>query len=223
MRTSESLDEIFTALSIAQSEIKGALKDAENPFFRSNYADLEAVWEAVRIPLCKNGLSVIQTTGHEEGKLVLCTRLAHASGQWVEGTTPILMAKQDPQSMGSAISYARRYALAAMVGVYQTDDDGEGAMGRDLPKPAKTAQELVKPKTATQLPAEQRDLLLEAMAKWKWKHADVQNLSRILYSTSNIPSLKPEQVQELTMLVASGTVDNITDAATKERGEIWNG
>jgi len=117
------------ALSKAQAEIAGAAKDSTNPFFNSNYADLQSVWDACRGPLVKNGLCVIQTTELVGDVLFLKTTLAHSSGQYIFGMLPIKPVKQDPQALGSALTYGRRYALAAMVGVYQTDDDAESAMG----------------------------------------------------------------------------------------------
>ena len=130
MNQSEQVSELFKALSKAQSEIRGAKKDSENPFFRSKYADLESVWDAAKKPLADNGLCVVQTTDVLNGEPVVVTTLGHTSGQWVRGVLPLTMVKKDPQSQGSAISYARRYALAAIVGVVQTDDDGESAMDR---------------------------------------------------------------------------------------------
>lgn len=132
MTQSDQLNELSAALAKAQGEMQGASKDSENPFFKSNYADLASVWAACRGPLSKNGLSVVQTTGHFESNdnLSLLTTLLHSSGQWIRGIMPVKPVKSDPQGMGSAISYARRYALAAIVGVYQVDDDAEGAQGR---------------------------------------------------------------------------------------------
>jgi hypothetical protein len=120
--------ELFAALSKAQSEMHGAIKNSTNPFFKSSYADLESVWEAIREPLTKNGLSVVQTTKMlPEGQLALITTLAHSSGESIVGEYPILANDDSPQAIGSAITYARRYALAAIVGVHQTDDDGNAA------------------------------------------------------------------------------------------------
>jgi len=129
---SESINELASALAKAQAKITGAVKNASNPHFRSSYANLEAVWDAIREPLSSNGLSVVQTTAanNDTGTLELVTTLLHASGQFIEGRFPILAAKQDPQGLGSATSYARRFALAAIVGVYQTDDDAEAATTR---------------------------------------------------------------------------------------------
>ena len=130
---SEQMNELATALSKAQGEMQAASKDVENTYFKSKYADLGNVWMACRAPLSKNGLSVIQTTRIENNALILITTLMHSSGQWMSGHYPINPIKNDPQGMGSAVSYARRYALSAIVGAYQAaddDDDGEGSMDR---------------------------------------------------------------------------------------------
>lgn len=130
MNQSESIAELAAALAAAQSEIKGAVKDAENPFFKSSYADLASVWDACRGPLTKNGLCVIQTSEAHDGRTLIVTTLAHKSGQWIRGYMPVVAMKPDPQSLGSAITYARRYSLAAICSVPQIDDDAESAMTR---------------------------------------------------------------------------------------------
>jgi len=130
MQTSESINELAAALAKAQGVMGGALKDSANPFFKSKYADLESVWNACRKALSDNGLSVVQTTSGVEGGVSVTTMLAHSSGQWVRDTLPLYPKDNSPQGMGSAITYGRRYALAAMVGVFQTDDDAEAAHGR---------------------------------------------------------------------------------------------
>ena len=128
--TSESIAKIAESLSKAQGIIKGAKKDSENPFFRQSYADLASVWDACREPLSINGLSVTQTTRiTEHGDPVIITTLMHSSGEWIQGELLIKPIKPDPQSVGSAITYARRYALAAIVGVAPEDDDAERAQG----------------------------------------------------------------------------------------------
>jgi hypothetical protein len=124
--SSGSLNELFTALSKAQKEIKGAIKDSVNPFYKNSYADLQSVWDACKEPLSKYGLCIVQTTDIREGLgPVLITTLGHTSGQFIKGVLPIQAIKNDSQAQGSALSYARRYALAAIVGVYQVDDDAE--------------------------------------------------------------------------------------------------
>jgi hypothetical protein len=129
---SQTIGALAAALAKAQASITGAVKDSANPFFKSKYADLESVWSACRKPLTDNGLSVIQTTQPTKHGTMLVTTLAHSSGEWIRGYMPILTKDATAQSQGSGISYARRYALAALVGVYQTDDDAEAAQGRGI-------------------------------------------------------------------------------------------
>jgi hypothetical protein len=133
MNQSEHINELATALSKCQGEITPAIKDSKNPFFKSSYADLNSVWSVCREPLSKHGLAVIQTMDKDEsGALVLVTTLAHSSGQWIRSRSPIPLLKQDPQSMGSSLTYMRRYSLSAIVGVStDADDDGEAAMNRN--------------------------------------------------------------------------------------------
>lgn len=127
---SENIAELAAALSKAQASITGALKDSANPFFKSKYADLAACWDACRKQLTDNGLSVIQTTDIVADTVVVRTTLAHASGQWISGVLPVKAKDDGPQAQGSGITYARRYALAAIVGLAQIDDDAEAAQGR---------------------------------------------------------------------------------------------
>ena len=127
---SEQINELAAALSEAQASITGALKDSANPFFKSKYADLASCWDACRKQLTDNGLSVMQTTDIVADTVVVRTTLAHSSGQWISGILPVRAKDESPQAQGSGITYARRYALAAMVGLAQIDDDAEAAQGR---------------------------------------------------------------------------------------------
>lgn len=132
MEKSESIKELATALNKVQSKLQAAKKGSENPYFKSKYADLLAVWDACREPLTENGLSVVQVADtDEQGRGYLETLLIHTSGEWVKGRLPLMSLKADPQSQGSAITYARRYSLSAIVGLCtEEDDDGEKAMAR---------------------------------------------------------------------------------------------
>lgn len=133
---SDQINELAAALAKAQGQITGASKDASNPAFKQGarvaaYATLASVWDACRQALSSNGLSVTQTTrGGETPLVTVITTLWHSSGQWLRSELALRPVKADPQGIGSALTYARRYALAAMVGVAPEDDDGEGAMGR---------------------------------------------------------------------------------------------
>lgn len=116
------------ALAKAQGEMRGAKKDSENPFFKSAYADLASVWDACREALSKNELAVAQLTDILDGAMVLKTILMHTSGESLTGILPIQVGETaTAQQIGSAITYARRYSLAAMVGVAPEDDDGQAA------------------------------------------------------------------------------------------------
>lgn len=153
---SETIGELAAALAKAQADITGALKDSSNPFFKSKYADLASCWEACRKQLSANGLAVIQTTTYTDNGLMLTTTLAHSSGEWMKGEMPVLTKDASPQAQGSGLTYARRYALAAIVGLAQIDDDGEAAQARSKPKavidPA-IVEKINECKTANQLGA----------------------------------------------------------------------
>ena len=126
MKTSETLKEIAVALRDAQVDTKFAIKDSTNPHFKSRYADLSSVIVAVKDSLNLNGIVFIQTpTESAPGTLALTTRLLHSSGEWIEDTAVCPLQKNDPQGYGSALTYLRRYSLAAITGLYQDDDDGE--------------------------------------------------------------------------------------------------
>lgn len=138
MNRSESIASLAAALAKAQAEIRPAVKDSENPHFRSRYADLASVWDACRTALTGNGLSVVQLPEvTSQGVIAVETILLHDSGEFIGGRIEIPLAKQDAQGVGSAITYARRYSLAAVVGIAPDDDDGEAAVGRFTSPPAK--------------------------------------------------------------------------------------
>jgi ERF superfamily len=129
MKTSESIKLIATALLKAQQEMTFASKGATNPHFKSKYADLPSVIDAVKSPLNDAGIVFLQTPSpSDDGRLHLTTRLIHSSGEWIEDTATCPLPKQDPQGFGSALTYLRRYSLAAICGLYQDDDDGNGAV-----------------------------------------------------------------------------------------------
>ena len=137
MLQSESVKELNTALAKAQGELFAAKKDSINPHFKSKYADLASVWEACREALSSNGLSVTQMPAEFQNNIMtLVTRLSHSSGEWLEQTMTCPVGKPDPQGIGSCLTYMRRYALAAVVGVYQDDDDANSASYAPKERPA---------------------------------------------------------------------------------------
>ncbi len=146
METSEQINELAAALSKAQGSFSPAMKDAENPAFMrgkvaSKYADIAAVWEAVRKPLSDNGLSVIQQAARVPDGVAITTQLMHASGQWMRfDPLTVPMAKQDAHGLGSATTYGRRFSLCAVLGIVaDADDDGNEASGKGHPARAETA------------------------------------------------------------------------------------
>jgi hypothetical protein len=122
MKTSETIEALAAALATAQGEMHNAPLNRENPHFRSKYADLAGIRDAVVPVLAKNGLAVTQITAfNANNQLVLYTRLTHKSGQWIEGEYPIALDK--PQQMGSQLTYARRYSLSSICGISADEDD----------------------------------------------------------------------------------------------------
>jgi hypothetical protein len=141
---SPEISELAKAIVKAQSEMKPAVKDSVNPFFKSKYADLSAVWTAIA-PFTMNGIAITQSPqGPLDGHIVLDTQLTHVSGQWMLSRLTMPVVKNDPQGFGSALTYARRYALGCMTGlVTEEDDDGNQASQqparipfKPVPKPA---------------------------------------------------------------------------------------
>jgi len=172
METSSEIKELAAALSKAQGQIEGAKKDSNNPHFKSRYADLASVWDACREALAGNGLSVVQCPGPcAQNQMEMTTMLLHSSGQWIRETLTIPLQKVDAQGYGSATTYARRYALSAMVGVAPDDDDGQAASNpganaaaNDAPRQPQARQQLDGPfrtKTALKQAADNfyRDLM----------------------------------------------------------------
>ena len=142
MNQSESIANLAKALSIVQGKLTYAKKDSKNPFFKSNYADLESVWDACRDLLSSNGLAVSQFPGlysDLDKSMSLITILTHESGEYITQEMSVPVTKADAQGAGSALTYMRRYALAAVVGVVQADDDGNAASS---PKPVVKAKEI---------------------------------------------------------------------------------
>lgn len=126
MNRSEEILDLATALSKAQGEFKPAVFDKKNPHFGQSYASFTSVMASVRDALAKNGLAIVQVQSSENK---LETTLLHSSGQWISGETPLLIDKNNMQGLGSAITYAKRYAVSALLGVVaDSDDDANDAV-----------------------------------------------------------------------------------------------
>lgn len=128
MNKSESIKEIAAALAKAQEQITNAGKNSQNPHFRSSYADLAEVLNTVRPVFAAHGMSVVQAPEYGDGIVTVETMITHSSGEWISSSVSAPVGKQDAQGVGSAITYCRRYGLAAMAGIAQEDDDGNAAV-----------------------------------------------------------------------------------------------
>lgn len=193
MDKSESITELTKALVKFQAALKPAVRDKTNPYLKSRYADLSGVWEVCRALLQENRLAVVQVSGIDAGGTYLETLLAHESGEWISGRYPLKPVKpDDPQALGSALTYARRYSLAAVLGIVTEDDDAEGAMARTPPlnlKPASKAASSKAPAAPVKIPATKGQLnQLDALKKagknlktrvdgYQWKVAKLSDLS----------------------------------------------
>jgi hypothetical protein len=146
---SDTLAKLAPALVKAQAEMGIALKDSTNPHFRSKYADLTSIITASRDALTDNGLAVVQRSHPNDKGVQLETVVVHSSGEWIsDGGLFLPAAKLDPQGFGSAMTYARRYAYAAMLGIVQDDDDANTAStprpaAKKAPKPTQAAVEAI--------------------------------------------------------------------------------
>lgn len=142
MNKSENIAELAGALAKAQGQMRGASKDVENLFFKSKYADLASVVEAIREAFASNGLSYVQCIDpSDKNEVRVETILMHSSGQWIAcGVLSLPVSKADAQGFGSAITYARRYSLSAAAGVAPEDDDGN-ATAKAAPKKTAPKQE----------------------------------------------------------------------------------
>ena len=139
---SEHVNELYKALASAQAVLGRADKDGKNPHYRSRYATLTSVIEAVRPVFAEHGLSIMQHPHHNDGMVQLTTIIGHASGQWTRSVCSVPIGKRnDSHALGSAISYLRRYALASVACLVQDDDDGNQVshvQRKSTPAPART-------------------------------------------------------------------------------------
>jgi hypothetical protein len=128
MNKSENIGALAKALAAVQSQLKPAIKDTANSFLKSKYADLNSVWDSCRDLLADNDLAVTQLNDVSETGVIVETVLMHSSGEWISGRMYLPLTKHDAQGVGSALTYGRRYGLAAIIGIIaDDDDDGQAA------------------------------------------------------------------------------------------------
>lgn len=135
MKISESTINLFTALNQVVQEINNPKNKKINPYFKSKYAPLSDILDGIKPLLAKNGLFIVQELRSIDGKVGVCTLITHTSGEWLE-TEPFLltMDKDTAQGAGSCVTYARRYALSAILGISSEDDDDGNAASGKAPK-----------------------------------------------------------------------------------------
>lgn len=128
MLKSESIAALAKAIALSQLHVENALKSSTNPHFKSKYADLAEILNTVRPVFSANCIAIVQTPTFESGVASVETMLCHESGEFISSVCSSPVSKQDAQGIGSAITYLRRYSLAAMCGIAQEDDDGQHAV-----------------------------------------------------------------------------------------------
>jgi hypothetical protein len=171
-RRSESVDQIAPAFLKAQAAMKPVSKSASNPQFNSAYATLEDVMAACKQALADNNIAILQSGDEaDDAGITVVTTLLHVSGQWIEGRVRLPIAKGTPQAAGSALTYGRRYCLAALVAMV-ADDDDDGNAASTPPKPAKKAA----PKKKL---SERDDVDLANLAKWAEREGKSDLLAKI--------------------------------------------
>lgn len=162
LQKSETVSEIAKAVLAVQGQLKPAVKDSRNPFYKSTYADLNSCWDAIRELLQANGLVVIQMPGTSgDMRPTLTTLLLHTSGEYFMDEAILLIDKPNAQGYGSAVTYYRRYGLSAVIGLISDDDDGAAASGTTGTPPAKETKATAK---ATSKRLEQAPTLEQAQS-----------------------------------------------------------
>jgi hypothetical protein len=150
---SEQVDKIFPALAEAMPKFKVPQKSGNNTHFKNRYSTLADIYNAVLDPLLANGLFPVQTLGYRDGVSLVITHLCHKSGQWIRSEGLIVAAKPDAQSLGSAITYMRRYSLSSIVGVGREDFDDDGEEATKPPQPVAKVKPQVVAKPAADIKA----------------------------------------------------------------------
>lgn len=178
MNTSNEINELAAAMAIAQGQMGAAYKNSSNPHFKSSFADLASISDVIKQPLSDNGLSVVQFPINNEQGVAITTRVMHKSGQWIEESFGIKPVKAGPQEYGSLISYFRRYALAAIFAIPQTDDDANS-----IQLAAEAPQKPVDAITGDQVKALVN--LLDGDEKLRTQLMDAHGISKLEHLQSN--------------------------------------
>ena len=201
MRTSESIKNISKAMAQFQAEVKNPANTANNPFFKSKYAPLNDVLNLVRPILTKHGLSVLQSPSGDGEHITVTTLITHESGEWIESDPLTLKAdKATAQGAGSAVTYARRYALSAMLGISsEDDDDGNYASDTDKQNGKKTSHTNATKQKAT-----------KAQLNKIFAEANKHNLSSDVMKELIVDRYKKNSSKELTKADANDLIEYLT-------------
>ena len=223
MKQSESIKELATALSAFQGQITSVTKDATvtTAKFSYKYAGLPTVIEHIRAGMVKNGLSVVQTAQPviDAGHLVMETMLLHNSGEWIRGHTPLKLVADDPQGMGSAITYARRYGLCAILGIASDEDDDSVLAQKPAQKPAQKATTVQQGKPTLASEAQVRKIWIDAKEKG-YTADDIHATIKEKWGAESAKDLTIPQASALIEMIQKGEVVRFEQAKNNIDG-LW--
>lgn len=198
---STSISKILPALISAMREMENPKKDHVNPHFKSKYANLEGVL-AAKAPLLKNGIVTLQDYDNSGPQPVLVTTLLHESGEWIRSEWPLIADKVTPQGMGSAQTYARRYALLGLLDLVAEDDDGNQASGVSkkaepkAPAPTKEKTGVINPK--------QRALMWGKAQECGWSETQLRTMIKARYGVESTKDIKWQVFDGLLQILERG-------------------
>ena len=207
MQKSESIAALAEALAAVQGEVENATKNSQNPHLKNRYADLAEILNTVRPVLSRHGLAVSQHPSYTDGHVHVETIMLHKSGEWMSSTISTPVQKSDPQGVGSACTYARRYSLAAIVGLSQEDDDGHAA--------SKQPKQPARPAPAPAAPAKPEPLITDSQRKTLmaiYNGADRE--TRLSDANAHFRTIKPDwtdlkSFSEMTARQANWLIDQL--------------
>lgn len=217
MKKSESIIELAKALSKFRGEVKQPRKDAKNPFFKNNYVDLTGVTDAIDKTASENGLSYMQFPINVDDKVGITTLVMHSSGEWIE-SEPIFArpAKNDPQAIGSVITYLRRYSLTSAFGISSEHDD-DGNAGSQVSNQQPRQQQYQQPQYQQKQPQQQaqQEPVMLSEAQLKALKAKLNNISKakgadpqVIYNGAlSQLGIAPTETKALTKELASKVIN----------------
>lgn len=196
IKKSSSIEKLAKGLSKFQGEVTNPLNTATNPFYKSKYATLSEVLNVSRPILAKNGLSIVQSTKEDKGEVLVTTLLIHDSGEWIEFEPLALKPeKNNPQGVGSAITYGRRYTISAALGISsEDDDDGNSASGNNKKTLEKDNNVKKSPVAKSELQIALESIDKIAKVKAKTNRDEVMGLITKHHDNANYNTIKDVEV-----------------------------